>query len=403
MLYTLGIYFYGILIRLASLFSSKAKKWVNGRKNFWKNIPHLDDKKVIWFHCASLGEYDQGKPIMEAWKKKHPTDFTLVTLFSPSGYENIKDKSVGDYTCYLPLDTKTNAKKFVHHFQPQVAFFIKYEIWINLLNEAKMENCTIYSVSATFRENHRFFKWYGGAFRKALTLFDYIFVQNKGSQVLLSKIGIDNVIVSGDTRYDRVAQRAEENTINTTIEPWAKNNAVFVVGSSWPKDEEIIIPFINSGEISEKVILAPHEVDEKHITAIIQQLDVPYQCYTDIQKGTALQLSTQVLILDCIGVLADAYRFGEIAYVGGGFGTGLHNILEPAAFGLPVVFGPVHDKFPEAQDFIEAKIGRECSDKKSFFEAFLSFKKQKTIHTEVKSFIEKKRGATEIVLHKVFK
>lgn len=402
MLYTLGVYLYGTLIRLGSLFSSKAKKWVNGRKNFWNNIPNLDGKKVIWFHCASLGEYDQGKPIMEAWKDKYPTDFILITFFSPSGYENIKDKSVGDFTCYLPLDTKTNAKRFMQHFQPQVAFFIKYEIWVNHLKEAKTENCIIYSVSASFRENHRFFKWYGGTFRKALTLFDHIFVQNKRSQVLLSEIGINNVTVSGDTRYDRVAQRAEANTVNPIIESWAKDNSVFVVGSSWPKDEEIIIPLLNSGKLTDKVIFAPHEVDTKHVKTIIDQIGISYQCYTSIQNGETLQTATQVLILDCIGVLADAYRFGEIAYVGGGFGTGLHNILEPAAFGLPVVFGTVHDKFPEAKEFIEAKIGQECSDKESFYQAYVSFKKQETIQSKVKSFIEKKRGATKIVIDRVF-
>lgn len=401
MLYTLGIYIYGVLIRLGALFSPKAKKWVNGRKGFWEKIPNLDDKKVIWFHCASLGEYDQGKPIMEAWKEKYPTDFILVTFFSPSGYENIKDKSVGDFTCYLPLDTKINARKFIRGFQPKVAFFIKYEIWVNLLKEAKKKDCTIYSVSASFRENHRFFKWYGGTFRKALSLFNHIFVQNKRSQTLLSNIGITRVTVSGDTRYDRVAQRAEGNKKNLLIEPWATGNSIFVVGSSWPKDEEIIIPCINNGKIMDKIILAPHEIDEKHVNSITNQLEVTYQRYTNLKKGEVLQLETRVLILDCIGVLADAYRFGNMAYVGGGFGTGLHNILEPAAFGLPVLFGPVHEKFPEAQEFIEDGIGKECTDINSFYASYSSFKEQKSIQRDVKAFIMSKRGATEIVMNNV--
>lgn len=401
MFYTLGIHIYGLLIQIAAFFSPKAKKWVNGRKNYWSKIPNISDKRVIWFHCASLGEYDQGKPIMEAWKRKNPTDFILVTFFSPSGYENIKDKSMGDFTCYLPLDTKRNAKKFIQGFNPKVAFFIKYEIWINLLKEAKNKNCTLYSVSALFRENHRFFKWYGGNFRKALSLFDHIFVQNKKSESLLSDIGITNVTLSGDTRYDRVTQRAEGNEKNAIIGPWAKDTTIFVVGSSWPKDEEIIIPSINNGKITDKIILAPHEIDDKHVNAIKDQLEVSFQCYTHLQKGEVLKPQTHVLILDCIGVLADAYRFGNMAYVGGGFGTGLHNILEPAAFGLPVLFGPIHDKFPEAQEFIATKIGIECTDIASFNAGYSSFKERNSIQIAVKKFVESKRGATEIVMNKV--
>lgn len=401
MLYAIGISIYGLLIRIAALFSAKAKKWVVGRKNYWAKLPNLEGKKVIWFHCASLGEYDQGKPIMEAWKEKHPTDFILVTFFSPSGYENIKDKSVGDYTCYLPLDTKKNAKKFILFFKPDIAFFIKYEIWINLLKEAKAKGCTLYSISASFRKNHRFFKWYGGTFRKALSLFDHIFVQNKQSKILLSEIKISNVTVSGDTRYDRVAQRAEGNKRNTIIQPWTEGASVFIVGSSWPKDEEILIPCINNRKITDKVILAPHEIDDKHVNAITEQLKVSYQRYTELQKGEILHLETRVLILDCIGILAEVYLFGDLAYVGGGFGTGLHNILEPAAFGLPVLFGPIHDKFPEAEDFITAGIGKECNNSSSFYEGYTSFKEQKSIQSQVKAFIQDKRGATRIVMNKV--
>lgn len=385
-------------MHIGALFHPKAKKWINGRKQFWKNIPDLKNERVIWFHCASLGEYEQGKPIMEAWKKDHPKDFILVTFFSPSGYENIKGKSVGDYTCYLPLDTKRNAKKFMHYFRPQVAFFIKYEIWINHLKAAKKSQVKIYSVSAAFRKNHRFFKWYGGIFREALFLFDHIFVQHELSKQLLSTIGINNVTVSGDTRYDRVAQRAEEDKENTIIAPWAKNEPIFVVGSSWPDDEEIVIPYINDFKINSKVIIAPHEVNRAHIQQIEDRLKVNYQLYTNIQNGEELKLHTQVLILDCIGVLADAYRYGNLAYVGGGFGTGLHNILEPAAFGAPVIFGPIHKKFPEAQEFIDAGIAKSCDENKTFFEAYTYFKKNEGVQEKVKAYIESKRGATVIVM-----
>ncbi|PWH85848.1 3-deoxy-D-manno-octulosonic acid transferase [Brumimicrobium oceani] len=401
MLYTLGIYFYGFLLKLGSLFHPKAKKWVNGRKNFWNKIPHLSNQNLVWFHCASLGEYDQGKPIMEAWKKAHPKDFILVSFFSPSGYENVKDKSVGDYTCYLPLDTKKNAKKFMQHFKPSVVFFVKYEIWVNHLKAAKKSGAKLYSVSASFRKNHRFFQWYGGTFRKALFLFDHIFVQYPLSKELLSKIGVQNVTVSGDTRYDRVAQRAEEEKENSIIAPWAKNESIFVIGSSWPDDEEMILPYMNDYKINTKVIIAPHEIDRAHIQEIIDRLKVSYQLYTNIQNGEELKRHTQVLILDCIGVLADAYRYGNIAYVGGGFGTGLHNILEPASFGLPVIFGPIHKKFPEAQEFINNGIAKSCDENKSFFEAYTLFAKTPSIQTQVKEFIASKRGATQIVMEEI--
>ncbi|WP_417265600.1 3-deoxy-D-manno-octulosonic acid transferase [Brumimicrobium sp.] len=398
MLYNFGIFIYGILMRIGALFHPKAKKWVNGRKHFWENIPSFQNEQVVWFHCASLGEYEQGKPIMEAWKSEHPNDLILVTFFSPSGYENMKNKSVGDYTCYLPLDTKRNAEKFIAHFNPKAAFFIKYEIWINYLKIAKKNKVKLYSVSASFRKNHRFFKWYGGMFRKALFMFDHIFVQHELSKELLATIGVNEVTVSGDTRYDRVAQRVEEEKENPIIAPWAKDESIFVMGSSWPDDEEIVIPYINDFKINSKVIIAPHEVDRGHIHQIEDRLKVNYQLYTNIQNGEELQRHTQVLILDCIGVLADAYRYGQLAYVGGGFGTGLHNILEPAAFGSPVIFGPIHKKFPEAQEFIDAGIAKSCDENKSFFEAYTFFKNKVGINKTVKDFIESKRGATRIVM-----
>ncbi|RFC53635.1 3-deoxy-D-manno-octulosonic acid transferase [Brumimicrobium aurantiacum] len=398
MLYNLGIFLYGFILKVVSNFHPKAKKWVEGRKDFWNQLPSTRHKNVVWFHCASLGEYDQGLPIMEAWKKNFPNDYILVTFFSPSGYENIKHKSIGDYTCYIPLDTKQNARKFIAHFKPQKVFFIKYEIWINHLKAAKNSGAELYSISASFRKNQRFFKWYGAKFRNALSLFNHLFVQYENSKVLLKDIGITNVTVSGDTRYDRVHQRASKNKENPTIATWSKDETVFVIGSSWSADEEMIIPLINKGDISEKVIIAPHEVNNSHIEQIEQQLKVSYQKYTDLQKGIVLDSKTKVLLLDCIGVLADAYRYGNIAYVGGGFGTGLHNILEPASFGLPVIFGPIHEKFPEAKEFIEAGIGASCKDRSDFFHAYSTFQQKSNIQDDVISFIDEKKGATDIVM-----
>jgi len=401
MLYSLGIYLYHIILHIASVFHPKAKAWIKGRKNFWSQLPQIENQNVVWFHCASLGEYDQGKPVMEKWKETYPNDFLLITFFSPSGYEHIVNKSIGDYTCYLPLDTKKNAQKFIQHFQPKNTFFVKYEFWINFLKATKLGGSKIYAISASFRKKQHFFKWYGGIFRKALGLFDHIFVQNQKSLDLLSSINIRNASISGDTRYDRVMQRAAVRNENVIIAPWAKDEDIFIIGSSWPDDEEIIIPYINDFKIKSKVIIAPHEVHSKNIERITQSLKVSYQLYTQIEKGEPLNPLTMVLVLDCIGVLADVYQYGKIAYVGGGFGTGLHNILEPASFGLPVIFGPKHQKFPEAHEFIERKIGKSCHENRTFFNAYREFIKEENINERVSTFMNEKKGATEIIISKV--
>lgn len=401
MLYSLGIYLYHIILHIASVFHPKAKAWIKGRKNFWSQLPQIENQNVVWFHCASLGEYDQGKPVMEKWKETYPNDFLLITFFSPSGYEHIVNKSIGDYTCYLPLDTKKNAQKFIQHFQPKNTFFVKYEFWINFLKATKQGGSKIYAISASFRKKQHFFKWYGGIFRKALGLFDHIFVQNQKSLDLLSSINIRNASISGDTRYDRVMQRAAVRNENVIIAPWAKDEEIFIIGSSWPDDEEIIIPYINDFKIKSKVIIAPHEVHSKNIERITQSLKVSYQLYTQIEKGEPLNPLTMVLVLDCIGVLADVYQYGKIAYVGGGFGTGLHNILEPASFGLPVIFGPKHQKFPEAHEFIERKIGKSCHENRTFFNAYREFIKEENINERVSTFMNEKKGATEIIISKV--
>ena len=400
MFYSTGIYLYGAIIRLAGILGNqKAKKWVNGRHQWLKNLPNTQGKKVAWFHCASLGEYDQGLPVMEAWKKQYPDDFILVTFFSPSGYENKADQSIGDATCYLPLDTPANARNFIEHFRPNHAFFIKYEYWINFIKYADQRNCSIYGLSAIFRPSQRFFNWYGGVFRKALHRFDYFFVQNQSSRQLLNSIGITNTTVTGDTRFDRVLERVENHKNQPIIGQWANKEHVFVMGSSWSIDEEMIIPFINNGDIASKVIIAPHEVNEDHIQKIKKQLNVSSERYTEIDESTGIAPSTKVLILDCIGLLASAYQYGKIAYVGGAFKTGLHNILEPAAFGLPVIFGPHYAKFPEAQLFIDEKIGQSVVDSDSFYKAYQHFSANDKITLRVYQFMQENRGATTQIMH----
>lgn len=404
MLYNLGIRLYGLGIHLAALFNEKARKWVAGRRNYWSSLPDVSKENVVWFHCASLGEFEQGRPVIESWKSEFPNDYILVTFFSPSGYEQKRNDPIADCITYLPLDTPGNAKRFVNHFQPKSTFFIKYEFWLNYIRRVKQSGSKLYAVSALFRSNQRFFKWYGKPFRSALRSFDYLFLQREESQGLLERHDIKNTLVTGDTRYDRVANRLASNIKNKYFEQWRfSNEPVLVIGSSWPDDEAILIPLINNNTISSKVILAPHEVNEKHINEIESLLKVSYQKYTDLSEDNMPKDDTQVIILDCIGVLAEAYKYGSIAYVGGGFGTGLHNILEPAVFGLPVIFGPEFNKFPEAFDFIAAGIGNSIMDEVELKDAYKAFNKSEDIEGRTKTFIKSRIGATQMIIDTIKK
>lgn len=404
MLYNLGIRLYGIGIHIAALFNNKARRWVDGRKNYWNSLPSVSNEKVVWFHCASLGEFEQGRPVIEKWKEAHPNDFILVTFFSPSGYEIKKNDNIADFITYLPLDTPRNARRFINHFKPKSTFFVKYEFWLNFIKKAKESGSKLYGVSVLFRSNQRFFKWYGSKFREGLRSFDILFLQRDENQALLERYDIKNTVVAGDTRYDRVADRLHSNNKNNYFEQWRfSNEQILVIGSSWPDDESILIPLINEGEISNKVILAPHEVNRKHIEEIEALIDVEYQKYTDLSEDNEARNETQVIILDCIGVLADAYKYGSIAYVGGGFGTGLHNILEPAVFGLPVIFGPEFNKFPEAFDFISAGIANSIMDEEEFLEALNEFSNSEDIQSLTKTFIKSRMGATQVILDTIKK
>lgn len=393
--YRLSILLYGFAIKVAAIFNKKAALWISGRKLFFENLPPITAERVQWFHCASLGEFEQARPLIESWNEKYPEDFILVTFFSPSGYEIQKDYSMADYVCYLPLDTRKNANRFVKHFNPTNVFFIKYEFWLNFIDAANRNNTKLYSVSTLLRPNQRFFKWYGGIFRKRLSYFSHFFVQNEATADLLSSIRINNKTVTGDTRFDRVYNRSVNHSENNLIANWLTKEKAFVIGSSWPVDESFLIPFINS--YNGKVIIAPHEVNEKHIEQIEAQLSSVYEKYTSVRK--LIKPETKVLILDCIGVLADAYKYGEIAYVGGAFGSGLHNILEPAAFGLPVIFGPKHKKFPEAQLFIDKKVGFSISDSDQFEASYKKVQKNiYPIQQQLEKLIQANLGATDKII-----
>lgn len=360
-IYNLSIQIYGFALRIASLFIPKAKLWIDGRKNQQATFPLVEGKKVLWFHCASLGEFDQGLPLMNLLKKEDPTLFLLVTFFSPSGYEHYHKRNHSiDFACYIPLDTPSKARKFVDHFKPEIAVFVKYEFWSNFIFTLKKNNAQLYSASTILRPEHRFFKWYGGYFRKTLKQFDYFFVQNESTKKLLASIGINNADVTGDSRFDRVIENKAQLQHNPILERFTKNaQSVLICGSTWPVDEALLQEQFN-GSIFDKVIIAPHNIDKKHISEIEELITVKYDKITSVSDTLE---DSRILILDTIGQLSSAYSYATIAYVGGGFTGNLHNILEPAVFGLPVIFGPKHSKFPETESFIQHGFGFSISSK----------------------------------------
>lgn len=390
--YNIGIYCLGLFLRIASLFNSKAKKWVQGRKNLFSNLPDLPDgKDVIWFHCASLGEFDQGLPLMNKIKNEKDC-FLLVTFFSPSGLEHYsKRQHKADAVLYLPLDTRKNAKRFIHYFHPSKAFFIKYEFWFNHIAEAKKKHVAIYNVSGIFRPNQIFFKPYGVFFRKSLTHFNWFYVQNEESKFLLNSIKIENVNITGDSRYDRVIDNKKNTSPNEILNSFSRDKNVFIAGSTWPDDEKLILDYINN--TAAKVIIAPHNINSVHINQLTEKLKRPYERYSLIQE---LKKETEIIVLDTIGHLASAYSYGKFAYVGGGFTGSLHNILEPAVFGLPVIFGPKHGKFPEGQEFVNAGFGFSVSNYLEFLDAIKEIENNlDSLVSKAEEFIQSNSGSTD--------
>lgn len=364
-LYGLGIRCLYGLMWLASFFHAKAHKWIFGRKIRFQSFPIPSDRQVVWFHCASLGEFDQGLPVMNALKAAHPEVFLVVTFFSPSGMEFYDKRTHSvDLALYLPLDTKRNAAAFVRHIHPDSVFFVKYEFWYNHLKAARRSGARIYGVSSLFRPSHRFFQWYGGFFRKALRLFDHFYTQDQRSADLLKSIGIDQVTVTGDTRYDRMLAVKDRNEANAVLEAFKGEEPIVLLGSSWTVDEETLLPALLQLKDRFKLIIAPHDVSETHMVALMALFDQRVTRYTQYD-GTP----QRVLILDTIGQLTSAYRYADIAYVGGGFTGKLHNILEPGAFGIPIVFGPHYERFPEAQLFLERGVASSITTAADFLAA----------------------------------
>jgi 3-deoxy-D-manno-octulosonic-acid transferase len=351
--YNMAIYFYQALVILASLVYPKATLWHRGRKDFfgqWKDFS-AGGRKVIWMHCASLGEFEQGRPVIEEIKKRDEHIFILLSFFSPSGFEIRKEYPHADAVCYLPADTVKNARKFIETFRPEMAIFVKYEFWYNYIVSLKRNQIPIYLISANFRQNQIFFKWYGRWFGNMLHMFSHIFVQGNDSLRLLNSIGITRVSVAGDTRFDRVFTLALARREVPVADDFSGREFTIVAGSTWAADHRILIRFINETNIRLKMIIAPHEIDENEIRKLERRISATTVRYSIAERDGHGDAS--VMIIDNIGMLSSLYAYGNIAYVGGGFGKGIHNILEACTHGLPVIFGPNYNKFREAKELVE--------------------------------------------------
>jgi len=398
LLYNIGIRLYFFAIWLASFFNEKAKLWINGRKNY-DLIRYTD---CIWFHFASLGEFEQGRPVLEELKQLYPDNKIIITFFSPSGYEVRKNTPLADAVYYLPLDTTANARKFIDTIQPKLAVFTKYEYWYHFFNEMHRRNLPLYIISGIFRPKQVFFKWYGGLHRKMLGFVSYFFVQDERSKLLLNGIGVNNVAISGDTRFDRVWDNGQQPKLIPDVNEFKNGHKIFIAGSTWPQDEKLIAALVTQYP-NWRFIIAPHEIGEEKIAQLISLLPQNTTIkYSQLTIHHSALTTHQILIIDNIGMLSSLYQYGNIAYIGGGFGAGIHNTLEAAAFGLPVVFGPNYARFKEANDLIALKGGFSIDD-----EASLKAITNKLISDEeflisagekIKNYVKENTGATKAIV-----
>jgi 3-deoxy-D-manno-octulosonic-acid transferase len=404
------VIFADFILKITALFNSKIKLFVDGRKSVFKVLSNKIKAydKTIWFHAASLGEYEQGLPVMERMKSRFPNHLIVLTFFSPSGYEVRKNNTITDVTVYLPLDTQSNVDKFMEIVRPDMAFFIKYEYWPNYLNALKNRETPTYLISGIFREDQFFFKWYGGFYRNALNAFEHFFVQNSKSKDLLLKLGKSNVTVSGDTRFDRVASILNRDNSLEFVEEFKNNSLTIVVGSSWPKDESLLVPYINSTE-NVKFIIAPHNIKKEQIQVLKNSLSKKTILFSEVDftSSNPINLATfDVFIIDTIGILTKIYSYADIAYVGGGFGNpGVHNILEPATFGVPIVIGHNYSHFPEATALVNMEGCISVSTQEELNEAFDNLIQNQDIRFEkghiCSTFVEMNKNATEIIMNHI--
>jgi 3-deoxy-D-manno-octulosonic-acid transferase len=403
-IYNLFIILASQLVKVLAIFNSKISLFVSGRKDVFEKISKTinPSDKTIWFHAASLGEYEQGVPVIEKIKEKYPNHKIVVTFFSPSGFEVRKNNTLADVTVYLPLDTKSNAKKFIQLVHPEIVFFIKYEFWPNYLNELKKQQIKTYLISGIFRENQLFFKWYGGFYRDALKSFDYFFVQNESSKNLLQSIGFSNVKISGDTRFDRVIAILEKNNELDFISHFTNNEKTIVIGSSWPKDEILLLDFINNASNDIKFIIAPHNIKVDQINELKNKCTKKVVLFSEKENKNLSE--HDVFIIDTIGILTKIYSYADIAYVGGGFGNpGVHNILEPATFGIPIVIGPNFSHFAEAIALVNLEGCYSISNQSELDTAFNLLLSNEDIRHEkghiCSTFVQMNKGATTVIMN----
>ncbi len=405
-LYNFGIYCYKQLVNLAAIKKPKAQKLAQGQKEVFLYLSqHLDPQGgYIWIHASSLGEFEQGRPLIEALKQARPDSKILLTFFSPSGYEVRKNYDGADLVCYLPFDLPGNVRRFLDLVKPTYAIFIKYEYWANYLNELKRREIPTYIVSAIFRPGQIFFRFYGAFFRRLLHNFTHLYVQDENSRKLLAEIGVSNVTVAGDTRFDRVCDIRQAAKELPLVETFTHNHTTLIAGSSWPKDEEILIEYFNRHP-ELKLMIAPHEIHEEHLQSIEKLLTRPALRYSQATPETIAQ--SDCLIIDCFGLLSSIYRYGTIAYVGGGFGVGIHNIAEAAVYGIPVIFGPNYDRFKEAHELIACHGGFAIHNNDEFValaDRLLTHPDQlKEAGYSAGNYIASNSGATKLILKDLLK
>ena len=402
-IYSIIVSIAGLLLRIIAFFVPKIKLFVAGRKDVFPTLitKIKPNDKTIWFHAASLGEFEQGLPVIEKIKEKYPNHKIVLSFFSPSGYEVRKNNPIADVTVYLPLDTQKNAAKFIDLVHPEMVFFIKYEFWPNYLNELKNQNTPTYLISGIFRENQVFFKWYGDFYRKALDTFTYFFVQNENSLQLLHQLGKENAIISGDTRFDRVASILERDNTLDFIDAFKNGTTTIVAGSTWPKDEELLLNFINSSNADCKYVIAPHNIKPEQIQQLKNNCTKKVILFSEKENKNLADYD--VLIIDTVGILTKIYSYADIAYVGGGFGNpGIHNILEPATFGIPIIIGPNYSHFAEAIELV--RLGGCISvDNNDSLEVLLNeliggIEIRKSRGAISASFVQKNKGAVATIM-----
>lgn len=406
-LYNLGIALYDFAIGIAAHRNPKARQWKEGRRGIFdkmQNVISATDR-VVWVHSASLGEFEQGRPIIEKIKERYPDYKILLTFFSPSGYEIRKNYPKADYIFYLPADKPANVRRFLDIAHPAAVIFIKYEFWLNYLSELRRRHIPTYIVSAIFRRRSVFFRFYGGAWRKALRTFTTLFVQNEESKRLLASIGFDNVVVAGDTRFDRVADIARAAKHIPMIEAFKGDSRLFVAGSTWGPDEDILQELINDNQ-QIRFVVAPHEMDEQRIRHIIDNTRGGAVRYTQCSETTDFT-DVHVLVLDTVGILSSVYGYASWAYIGGGFGVGIHNTLEAATFGLPMAFGPNYGKFKEARDMIALGAARSISSAAELKEWFSPLRDDEATRLRISrlaaEYTQSNCGATDMIVEAVFK